>query len=352
MTLRFAPCLVALALLGACVETAPACSQPGYVRRDSDGACVPEGALDAGPHDAGPSDTGMPSDGGPCDPACTGGEVCADLGGTFECVECAGDGDCGARHCDLATHTCVDCTEHAHCDGATPLCESGACTRCDEAASASCADRDSAAPVCDDSTGSCVQCTAGNESACGTAVCDVRAGSCSGFAEHSAAACGECVNDRQCQDGQLCVPDFVGGGTTELGYVCAWRQDFVSGGDCLNVRPHILTRSRTSVNGVTEDVCTLAVSSCAAHRDFRIETCMSGTTLSTPVADAACGADAADDGFCSQYTAAGTNRCTAGCSSLDDCPCSDGTCTRQYRCASGFCSLTSTCLVASPGTCT
>ena len=78
---------------------------------------------------------------------------------------------------------------------------------------------------------------------------------------------------------------------------------------------------------------------------------MPGATLSGPVADDSCGAEGHADGFCARLDAA-SNLCTVECSALADCPCSGGTCMSRYECVSGFCSLSRTCLVASPSTCT
>jgi hypothetical protein len=77
---------------------------------------------------------------------------------------------------------------------------------------------------------------------------------------------------------------------------------------------------------------------------------MPGASLTTPVADPSCGAVDADDGFCARFDAS-ANQCTVECSSVADCPCSGVGCTNQAECVDGACSLTRTCLVAPPGTC-
>lgn len=356
MTARFASCLTALALLTACVETTPACS--GTLVRNEMDACVPAPGEDAGPGDAGgpDEDAFVPADAGPCDPACTGGEICAEVeAGMFECVECVGDGDCDGRRC--SAFTCVDCVEHTHCDAATPLCVAGSCVPCTDGDTGQCAARDTATPLCAPD-GMCVQCTAADESACTEGVCDLLARTCTTQGPGSAGPCAPCVNDRQCRAGQLCVPEMLVLGTGEdLGYACAWRRGATGvgapNGACSSVRPYVATRTRRSLNDPTTDVevCVLALSTCEAHRDFRATSCMAGVTLGSPAADPACGAADVDDGFCAQFDAAGANRCTVECASLDDCPCFGGTCASQYECDSGFCSLTRTCLVSTPTTC-
>jgi hypothetical protein len=110
-------------------------------------------------------------DGG-CAPGCDGDRDCpasasrcdlaAGLYGACEVV-CDGDEDCGARRCDVASATCVDCVTNAHC-GLGNVCRDGACSAgCD-------GDRDcpAARPFC--AASACVACRGPSD--CGGAECD------------------------------------------------------------------------------------------------------------------------------------------------------------------------------------
>ncbi len=362
MNIRFAPLLLALVLTG-CPETALVCG-PGEIR-DGDRECVPDprdsgvvqpdGGRDAGPDadaDAG-TDAGVV-----CEPACEGTEpYCIELGeGDPSCVQCRDAGDCDDEEMCVGNE-CVRCVEDSDCPAETPICDGGSCRECVTGSTANdCADR-TGTPVCRDD-GQCVQCTAQDETAC-TGLCDLLRNECTTITPRSAGPCDPCVNDAQCPAGQLCVPQEFGTAGAVVSHVCAWAIGAVGAGApngaCSNVPPYRAAHAVTSLGGggvapVTGDVCLLEVSTCEAHRDFQ-QSCMIGAMISGPVADDSCGAEGHDDGFCARRDAA-SNLCTVECSALADCPCSGGTCTSRYECASGFCSLSRTCLVASPSTCT
>lgn len=132
--------------------------------------------------------------------ASNGGKVCDGAG---NCVKCVTNGDCTAGaspSCDLATHTCVSCSDNIQngsetgidCGGACPtLCIGTACTNDAQCKSAHCADG-----VCCDNgcTTTCKACNVpGNEGVCttlsaglqdigvctGTSVCDGTSGGAS-----------------------------------------------------------------------------------------------------------------------------------------------------------------------------
>ena len=153
-----------------------------------------------------------------------------------------------------------------------------------------------------------------------------------------AGLCGDCTADTDCAAGQLCIPMTYDDPATPaadpvaVGNHCLWRSD-ASGtgapnGDCFaNARPYARTSMLTSVDGVTADVCTLAVSTCAAQEDFRMVNCM---TLDA-AGDALCGVASVPDGVCRNVSGT-TNRCTVFCLSDDDCPgttCAPGAVPRQ-----------------------
>lgn len=158
-------------------------------------------------------------------PACSGGGAgdCAINGkacGTvcdaaIGCVECAGDGDCGATRpfciegrceacaqtsdcgtgmaCYPADGTCHPaCTSNASCtDPHAPLCnvDTGACVGCIQAT-----DCPGEKPICDPANGQCAECASNGDCGASAPVCDLSDGECR-----------ECVVDGQCPDGGLCV---------------------------------------------------------------------------------------------------------------------------------------------------
>lgn len=297
--------------------------------------------IDAGP-DAGPDAEPPPADAGPCEGACDAAHC---IGGA--CVGCIGADDCTSAAPFCLDNACVGCRGDDDCEAATPVCSAGnLCRGCEE--DIECAGH-SATPTCDEDTGLCEQCTYDDERACGTKVCDVAAQVCSTRDELSAYPCDPCVSDRECRDGQVCVPDRLF--EEEVGgYVCAWRQSATGtgapNGACSNVAPYMFSRTATNLGDIETEVCVLGASTCAAHDDY-MRPCMSGVDLTAPpaaVADASCGAAGADDGFCARFDAA-LNQCTVECSTFRDCPCRGFGCPNQYACASGFCEFTDYCNV-------
>lgn len=277
--------------------------------------------------------------------------VCTD---DRRCVRCTEDEHCpnSAPACETDNNTCVDCTDSAlHCGGDTPLCDVGPheCVQClensdctDPAASRCsngscvpctgplhCAHLDDLG-VCDASSGSgeCVECTGTNYQACGTDsvtsqpfVCDSLNRTCTDRTQSSSGLCGECVSDAECPAGQLCVLQEFESAT--IGYFCMWRRGAGVGGapsSCTSARPYFKAVSDSqSIDGITADVCTLAVSTCPAHSHFRNAEidCAPGGVPD----DSLCGAPAVSDGYCRPLPPPEQDsyRCTVACGTSDDC---------------------------------
>lgn len=315
---RLASCLTALALLSACVETTPACG--GGLVRDEVDACVPEPGEDAGRGDAGdagePEDAFVPADAGPCEPACTGGEVCAEVeAGTFECVDCVGDGDCGGRYC--SAFTCVDCVEHAHCtEPEAAQCVSGSCVPC--AAPAHCAG--TTAGICDTTRtpATCVECTLSDSDACGTgSTCDLFTNACVEIALGARGTCMPCSNDLQCAADHRCIRMEYPTGTPRATGHCLRRE--ATG--CAN--PYRVIFSRASVSGAAaESYCGIDESrtTCEAVLALLGDADCTGDGMcviggsEVPVPGAICERVAGTEGKCT-YACAGTAaHCPSGIS--------------------------------------
>lgn len=281
----------------ACTETVPLCEA-----MPTDPRCT---GPDAGGHDAGGDDGGadgaVDGDAGPCGGACAAPTpLCREADGT--CVACLTDRDCtdlAAARCDTAAGACAPCDDSAQCAGRTGT---EVCAGAGAGAAA----------------GSCVECTGDDPSACGANVCDSRMSTCTTTPAGTTGLCQPCVSDAQCRPGQLCIPMTFGTPEVEVGLYCLWRQDATESGapmgDCFAARPYVDAAALTSVDGATATVCSLAVSTCEAHNDYRTTAC----TLPGTPADDECGVPGQPDGYCVMAGAA-TNRCTVPCGGDDDC---------------------------------
>ena len=229
----------------------------------ADGSPDADAATDAAP------DTG---DAGGCPMGCPPHSVCDP--DAQRCVDCLVDTDCGRdpalRSCS-PMNTCVECLEDAGCiDAAASQCDMHACAPCaDNPDCAGIMDETgtTALGICDTSaaTATCVECTATDDSACGTNVCDLLTNLCTDRPKNSAGLCQPCVNDTECSTGQLCVPTRFE--DTDIGHFCLWREDAGGGGpagDCIRSRPYVGSEMHTSISGVMTSVCTLRSTTCPA----------------------------------------------------------------------------------------
>jgi hypothetical protein len=97
--------------------------------------------------------------------------------------------DTTATEATDAETTSSACTDDSGCDASMgmPFCVDGACVGCGEAEPTACMDANPSLPVCNEESGSCVQCLAGgNPSACEgtTPVCDAATNMCVGCKWH------------------------------------------------------------------------------------------------------------------------------------------------------------------------
>ncbi len=277
-------------------------------------------------------------------PDCTEG-VCNTE--THECVQCLSRADCSgnAPACDTNTNLCVACLENSDCSDAMPFCnpEEQSCAECLEdtdctESDASWCDAGSCAPcqtnddcahltgttVCDAEVGQCVECTGTDYESCGTLdgtplVCDSLERTCTSNKHQAAGLCNACVSDAHCKPGQLCVNETLEG--TQLGYRCFWQPGAEGApAGCPVAQPYVTLRSDvTSIDGVAADVCTLAISSCKAHEDFRNTDCEAAPDVPDP---SLCGEPGIADSGCELFGVVAEDniyRCTVRCSGHDDC---------------------------------
>jgi hypothetical protein len=234
------------------------------------------------------------------------------------CVECSRDEHCGspqASKCDLATHTCVGCTDVGQCAHLA------------------------ATPACDTQENTCVECTREESDACGGRVCNVIAAdpgyqTCSGYREASTTQCGECVNDAQCRAGYRCVEETFRESGSDAGevatgkrYCMALERELGANKECGDNRPFVGVFAAESENGVEGPYCRPQFTTCAAYAMFKngpdiIPEGQPGEGLNTCNGHESCGLPGVADGFCVPYTqapATATNRCTYECVSDLDC---------------------------------
>lgn len=159
-----------------------------------------------------PPACGSDGPGGPC---ARNGNACnalcdSDLG----CVECLGDGDCGAAAPFCVTGHCEECAGPGDC-GAAQACFPGS-NECRPACAANSDCTDGNAKLCDLDTGACVECIEDANCPADQPICSPEHGTCGRCASNAdcgAAApicdlsdgeCRECIIDSQCVDGGLC----------------------------------------------------------------------------------------------------------------------------------------------------
>jgi len=225
---------------------------------------------------------------------CDGTEQCKPS--TNECVQCLADSDCtsaGAAKCNLTTNTCIPCDDNAQCtgvmDGATAL---GVC-----------------------SSGTCVECTVADETACSGNSCNPATTRCTNTPLASRQPCEQCRADSECAGGVYdCVPMNFNGTPRPGGY-CLRRKGNTDCG-----RPLSVLIAAVSLSGTAGmDYCGL---------DETLTTCEAVLARTTGVTcengqgggnSALCGAPGLDDAVCA--TVGGNDfRCTYPCSEVTECP--------------------------------
>jgi hypothetical protein len=294
---------------------------------------------DAGGHDAGGHDAAQDEDSGsPCHCDDPNRPVCIETTGL--CVACTMDnrGACSeSQLCDFTRGECVECLQHSDCkDPAASVCDAQRrCTPC--AHDAACAHLDDK-QVC--LSGACVQCTQEKRAACLVHesptktvqhACHALEHTCTDREVGKTQACGECLSDAECAAGHACVTMDLAGAAIEGNWFCLPLMTEIN---CDRRRPYIgVAPGKTTIEGATQDVCTLRVSTCAAHADYSNKFCgldqgdqpipLDG---GVPVAPSVkgdtelCGLSGLADGYCVEARP-GSHRCTVPCASdVQDCP--------------------------------
>lgn len=288
-------------------------------------ASAGEGGGAGGPEHGGTAGTvelGGAAGAGGTESACPGGcgagtPVCDEDSGT--CVECLEHTDCGAGatpYC-AAANECVACLGDDDCESpAAAHCSAGACTGC--GSSTQC-EHLPGTTVCDTSSDTCVECTAGDESACAGNSCNPATNTCTTTPLGSVDICEPCLADSECADapGNRCVPMEFNGAARPGGF-CLPR----AAGGC--TAPLTVTYSTASLSGAaSESYCGIDQDTvtCEAVLDlFASADCLSGE-------DVECGCVRNVDGDCIGDGQGGlcrtvggqANKCTYGCGSASQC---------------------------------
>jgi hypothetical protein len=306
---------------------------------------------------------------GPCNDACSGSTPVCDEA-TDKCVACGANADCNDEAkpvCDTSTNKCVACLANTDCkDSSKSVCDTdkNVCVGC--LASSDC--KDTSKPVCNTATnscvaclansdcttatasrcdtttntctacstdsdcsqipgkgvcdaGTCVQCTATKETACGTYSCNPATSACTTTTRDSVDYCKACVADSECIGGNVampiarCVPMNFNG--TTHGNYCLQR--VVSAGASGCNAPYTIAISAQSLSGAAaESYCGInqSATTCEAVIDM-----IASKTCSV---DTDCGNE--QGGLC-KTVGTKPNRCTIPCSVTDDCPSSINLCT-------------------------
>ncbi|HEY3445487.1 MAG TPA: hypothetical protein VGK67_03940 [Myxococcales bacterium] len=232
---------------------------------------------------------------------------------TRTCGACAGDGDCGALHCNLSTGACVACLSNAHCSNPTPTCSGGGCVAC---------------TVNGD-------CTIGSDVVCHNA--DALDGYCTPCSQTNLALCATTTPACSKTSGTCVVCSGDQGATTDAPCPTT-AKPLCSGGLCFQCTPTNLTR------------CTAAAPACSVS-SLACVVCDgdSGTGGDAPCPDTS--KPVCSGGQCDQCAPLKTSRCTtaaaptcvggvcAACTTNNG-PNVDGACptsARPYCVASGEC---------------
>ena len=202
-------------------------------------------------------------------------------GGPF-CVDCEGD----TPVCNESTGLCVQCTpeEAGECGDDTPVCNesAGLCVQCTPEEAGECGDD---TPVCNESTGLCVQCTPEETGECGgdTPLCDP------GLSE-----CVACLADGDCNDPteakcddmlKECVPCDDRAQCDDVDGFPGTANACNADGECVECTP--ASETETCANDVS---CDPATETCTTTTRGSREVCQ------TCIADSECG----DEGVPSQ----------------------------------------------------
>lgn len=301
------------------------CSSPGDGDGEgSGGAGDGDGDTSTGGGDGGTSSGGSSGDGDgdtgtggmidPCD-ACDGETpVCVDE----ECVACTAEehGSCSEDEVCSTENECVSCTESIHCkEPGSSVCD------LDTNECASCVINDDCTHiddkhVCD--SGACVGCV--DETDCGGKVCDPSTHTCTEFTAGTEFACESCEYDAQCASGHVCVEmSYSDPEDGIVGKFCLWRRDAAlpgPNGSCgLNSRPYAQQATVETADGDEAVVCRPRTTTCVAL--LQHSTTVAGCAVEF-TDDAACGAPNFNDGRC-RNNSSSEPRCSYPCAGNEDC---------------------------------
>ena len=220
------------------------------------------------------------------DDACMGSmPVCSDEPDENTCTECNADDDCmDPESARCQDHACVPCTMDEQC---THLEDTQVCHM-----------------------GECVECKPGATTACTDGVCDMTTFVCTNRPAGTKVPCQACVNSDECMGNRSCVMTVFQPTGDDVDYFCL--PDNTAG--CGSLDPYFDEQSLVLVEGGMASMCGLALSTCPARNEFRVQ-----DSCSDMSDDDACGVVGLDDGYCRE-AGAGDWRCTLPCGSDDDCP--------------------------------
>jgi hypothetical protein len=238
-----------------------------------------------------------------CPSGCDGSKPVCDRG---QCVECSDDEPCdGAELCDDGK--CVECIEDARCaDVEQAACIDGECSPCIDDVQCK---RFKDTPVCDEASGTCVECTKDTEaSRCDGKSCSSLTHTCTGRELHIRDVCDACESDSECAVARRCLKYTFEG--TEVGYRC-FEEAIEGCGDADDAkRPYSHATELTSIDGVKTSYCLPpSATTCEGIRDYGVAC----------AADTACGVENLADGYCPVVGTA-SGKCSYRCVNDDDCP--------------------------------
>ncbi len=194
-----------------------------------------------------------------------------------------------------------------------------------DASTGGCSVAECGSKICDVGSGRCVECMGYDLSACAVDdegkrdVCNADTSTCEvGVKEGSAPLCGSpelkaCVSDEECPGGSTCIQESSSGQILGAWYCMPIE------GSALCERPFAGREIRPTRDGATATVCTLSISTCSAHTDYRNrKPCDSDQNPRSGDATR-CGLPEVSDGDCVKSGKRGFV-CTVPCGDTDDCP--------------------------------
>ncbi len=105
------------------------------------------------------------------------------------CVACVDDTTCTGK-CDTSTDTCAACTGNSDCTSPRAVCSSGACVQCTAGDVSACT---GSTPYCDAVTNKCVGCAVDTDCPAATPICDPGTKTCRACAGNSDCKTGVCA---------------------------------------------------------------------------------------------------------------------------------------------------------------